>query len=58
MLPPYPRTMGTEVPEYAKSHTYELPEIAFTKQYQDSCTAVALKTTIESKYRRDISCWL
>ncbi len=40
--------MGTEVPEYAKPHTYELPEIAFTKQYQDSCTAVALKTTIEA----------
>ena len=48
VLPPYPRTMGTEVPEYAKPHTYELPEIAFTKQYQDSCTAVALKTTIEA----------
>lgn len=30
VLPPYPRTMGTEVPEYAVNQTFELHEIAFT----------------------------
>lgn len=49
VLPPYPRTMGTEVPDYAECATYELPDIAFTKSFLDSCTAVALKVAIESK---------
>lgn len=49
VLPPYPRTMGTEVPEYAEKATYELPEIAFTKSYLDSCTTTALKCAIEHK---------
>lgn len=49
VLPPYPRTMGTEVPEYAEKVTYELPEIAFTKSYLDSCTTTALKCAIEHK---------
>lgn len=49
ILPPYPRTMGTEVPEYAEQNTYELPEIAFTKVFLDSCTTTALKVAIEHK---------
>ena len=49
VLPPYPRTMGTEVPEYADKVTYELPEINFTKSYLDSCTTTALKCAIEHK---------
>lgn len=49
VLPPYPRTMGTEVPCYAENHTFELPEIAFTKNYLDSCTTTALKVAIEMK---------
>lgn len=49
VLPPYPRTMGTEVPEYAIQDTFELPSIAFTDSFKDSCTAVALKTAIECK---------
>ena len=49
VLPPYPRTMGTEVPEFAENATFELPEIAFTKSYLDSCTATALNCAIEHK---------
>lgn len=49
VLPPYPRTMGTEVSSYAKDFTFELPEIAFTKEYLDSCTTTALKVAIELK---------
>lgn len=47
VLPPYPRTMGTEVPEYAVNQTFELHEIAFTKSFLDSCTTTALKCAIE-----------
>lgn len=46
ILAPYPRTMGTEVPVYAESATYELSEITFTDSYQDSCTTVALQTAL------------
>lgn len=47
VLPPYPRTMGTEVPEFAISHTYELKEITFTSEYQDSCTTLAIQTAMQ-----------
>ncbi|MBS5528127.1 MAG: aldolase catalytic domain-containing protein [Prevotella sp.] len=43
ILPPYPRTMGTEVPDYAKNHTLELRDIDFTEQYKDSVTTIALQ---------------
>jgi 4-hydroxy 2-oxovalerate aldolase len=43
ILPPYPRTMGTEVPEYAEQSTYELPEISFIDEYKDSVTTVAIQ---------------
>jgi len=46
ILPPYPRLMGTEVPKFAEKSTYELPEITFTKSFPDSCTTVALQTTL------------
>lgn len=49
VLPPYPRTMGTEVPIYAEKTTFELPNIQFTTEYLDSCTTVALKVAIECK---------
>lgn len=49
VLPPYPRAMGTEVPEYVERATYELSEITFTKSYLDSCTTTALKCAIEHK---------
>ena len=43
ILPPYPRTMGTEVPEYAQKFTYELEKVDFVKQYKDSVTTIALQ---------------
>ncbi len=46
LLPPYPRTMGTEVPEFAKDSTFELREIDFTTEYHDSCTTIALQSAL------------
>ena len=46
ILPPYPRKLGTDVPEYAEKATYELPKIEFTKKYQDSCTTLAIQTAL------------
>lgn len=43
VLPPYPRTMGTEVPYYAEYNTVELASIDFTDQFKDSVTAIALQ---------------
>lgn len=47
ILPPYPRTMGTEVPVYAEYTTYELPSISFTELYLDSCTTVGLELALQ-----------
>lgn len=52
VLPPYPRLMGTDVPTYAQSSTFELPEISFINRYSDSCTTVALQIAIELKSKR------
>lgn len=43
VLPPYPRTMGTEVPAYAEHYTVELASVSFTDQYKDSVTTIALQ---------------
>lgn len=43
ILPPYPRTMGTEVPNYASKYTFELKTIDFVDQYKDSVTTIALQ---------------
>lgn len=43
VLPPYPRLMGTEIPEYAERKTFELPKIEFVNEYCDSVTTVALQ---------------
>lgn len=43
VLPPYPRTMGTEVPPFAVNNTVELPFIDFAEQYKDSVTTIALQ---------------
>lgn len=47
ILAPYPRKMGTEVPEYAESSTKELKHISFTTHYDDSCTTIALQLATE-----------
>ncbi len=46
VLPPYPRTMGTEVPVYAEGHTVELTKIYFTDQFKDSVTTIALQLAL------------
>jgi len=46
ILPPYPRVMGTDVPEFVKNVTFELPEISFTNQFVDSCTTVAVQLAL------------
>jgi len=46
ILPPYPRTMGTEVPDFVQKEVYELSEITFTQSYKDSCTTIALQTAL------------
>jgi 4-hydroxy 2-oxovalerate aldolase len=44
VLPPFPRKMGTYIPEGIKNSTYELAKISFTDKYVDSHTALALET--------------
>lgn len=46
ILPPYPRTMGTEVPDYAAKHTLELGSVDFTTEFKDSVTTIALQTAL------------
>lgn len=43
VLPPYPRTMGTEVPYYAVKSTMELNSIDFVDTFKDSVTTIALQ---------------
>jgi 4-hydroxy 2-oxovalerate aldolase len=44
ILPPYPRKMGTDVPQKLRNSTFELSSIDFAdKRYFDSCTAIALQ---------------
>lgn len=47
ILPPYPRKMGTEVPEYLKAVTSELPSIQFANAHDDSCTALAIQLALD-----------
>ena len=46
VLPPYPRKLGTDIPEFAEKNTFELASIDFTKEYQDSCTTLAIQTAL------------
>lgn len=46
VLPPYPRKLGTDVPEYAETTTFEIASIDFTNGFEDSCTALAIQTAI------------
>lgn len=46
ILPPYPRAMGTEVPEFAENATVELDAVEFVNGYLDSCTTIALQCAL------------
>ena len=47
ILPPYPRKMGTYIPELVKNESFELKEVSFTDNFQDSHTALALQLSLE-----------
>lgn len=47
ILPPYPRKMGTYIPQQLLNKSYELQKITFSPLYQDSHTALALQCAIE-----------
>lgn len=49
VLPPYPRKLGTDVPDYAIKTTFELAKIDFTANYQDSCTSIAIQTALNMR---------
>jgi len=46
ILPPSPREMGEYIPTGVQDKAYELPDVKFTKKYQDSGTAVAIQLSI------------
>lgn len=47
VLPPYPRTMGTEVPEYAQKNTVELDTVSFINEFKDSVTTIAIQLAMK-----------
>ncbi|MHC1703450.1 MAG: aldolase catalytic domain-containing protein [Tenuifilaceae bacterium] len=47
ILPPYPRKMGTYLPEVVKPFSYELVDVNFTDNYKFTHTALALQTAID-----------
>lgn len=49
ILPPYPRKMGTYIPDALKSNSFQLSENSFANQFLDSHTAIALQSIIELK---------
>ena len=46
VLPPYPRKLGTDVPDYAEKTTYEVESISFAQGFEDSCTALAIQVAL------------
>jgi 4-hydroxy 2-oxovalerate aldolase len=46
VLLPYPRKLGTDVPDFATDKTFELSGISFTDHYLDSCTTLAIETAL------------
>lgn len=46
VLPPFPRKMGTYVPDQIKDKCYELEKVTFTDILHDSHTALALQTCL------------
>ncbi len=49
VLPPYPRKMGTFVPEEVEDKTYELLQITYTDLVKESQTALSLQICIDLK---------
>lgn len=47
ILPPYPRKMGTYIPNKLEKYAYELKDVSFTDTLKDTHTAIAIETVIE-----------
>ena len=47
ILPPFPRKMGTYIPNALENCSYELASVDFTERFKDSHTAIALQTAVE-----------
>lgn len=47
ILPPYPRKMGTYIPDEIKKAAYELKEINFTDKFHDSPLSIAIQCALE-----------
>jgi len=47
ILPPYPRKMGTYIPESLKESAFELSTVQFMDQLHDAHTTIAIQTAIE-----------
>lgn len=43
VLPPFPRRMGTDVPDFIHSKTFELDTVSVSEKYYDSCTTISLQ---------------
>ena len=46
ILPPFPRKMGTYIPESFLKNAFELDKVDFTKKFNDSHTSLAIQTAI------------
>lgn len=46
VLLPYPRELGTDVPDFAFEKTFELSGISFTNRHLDSCTTLAIEVAL------------
>ncbi|PKD16755.1 hypothetical protein APR41_08085 [Salegentibacter salinarum] len=47
ILPPYPRTMGTYIPESLKEVAFQLQAIKFTDKFHESVTSLAIETALK-----------
>ncbi|MFW5886305.1 MAG: aldolase catalytic domain-containing protein [Bacteroidota bacterium] len=52
ILPPYPRKMGTYIPEMLSDNSFELKEVNFTDKYKDAHTSLAIQTAIKLGAKR------
>lgn len=47
ILPPFPRKMGTYLPDTIKDKSFELSEVNFTDKFMDAHTSLALQTALD-----------
>lgn len=47
ILPPFPRAMGTYIPEALKGNAFQLKEFTLTNEFPESVTALAIETALK-----------